>query len=98
MYVPDPADVYPGLCGGREGLPDVLGQPVQRQRGLVRADVQVLAYPLRRLLHLREEHVQITRVANDHEHDQIFGLDCRRQSIPISFWLNRPQQHDRDIV
>ena len=55
MYVPDPADVYPGLCGGREGLPDVLGQPVQRQRGLVRADVQVLAYPLARLLHLKEK-------------------------------------------
>ena len=38
------------------------------------------------------------RVANDHDRDQIFGLDCRQQSIPIKFWLNRPQQHDRDIV
>ena len=41
---------------------------------------------------------QESRAANDHDRDQIFGLDCRQQSIPINFWLNRPQQHDRDIV
>ena len=23
-----------------------------------------------------------------HDRDQIFGLDCRQQSIPIYFWLN----------
>ena len=38
------------------------------------------------------------RVASGHDHDQNFGLACRQQSIPIDFWLNRPQQHDRDIV
>ena len=40
----------------------------------------------------------IFRVANDHDCDLIFGLDCCQQSIPINFWLNRPQQHDRDIL
>ena len=44
-------------------------------------------------------HVQgMSRVANDHDRDQNFGLDCGQQSIPIDFWLNRPQLHDRDIV
>ena len=38
------------------------------------------------------------RVANDHDRDQIYGPDSRQLSIPIDFWLNRPQQHDRDIV
>ena len=37
-------------------------------------------------------------VLNDHDRDLIFGLYCRQQSIPISFWLNRPQQHDHDVV
>ena len=34
----------------------------------------------------------------NYDHDQIFGLDCPQQSIPIYFWLNRPQQHGRDII
>ena len=36
-------------------------------------------------------------VANDHDRDQVFGLDSQQQSIPIDFWLNQPQHHDRDI-
>ena len=28
---------------------------------------------------------EFTRVANDHDRDQIFGLTCRQQSIPINF-------------
>ena len=35
-----------------------------------------------------------SRVANNHDHDQIFGINCLQQSIPIHFWLIRPQQHD----
>ena len=30
---------------------------------------------------------EFTRVANDHARDQIFGLACRQQSLPIKFWL-----------
>ena len=42
---------------------------------------------------------QFTRVANDHDCDQIFEPDCwQQQSIPINFWFNRPHQHDVDIV
>ena len=36
-------------------------------------------------------------IQNDHDCDQICWLDCWQQSIPINFWLNRPQQHDLDI-
>ena len=39
----------------------------------------------------------LSRVANDRDRDQIFGLDCQQQAIPIDFWLNRPQQHEREI-
>ena len=46
------------------------------------------ASPYPRFVETRRE----PRVANDHDRDQIFGLDCRQQSIAIDFWINRPQQ------
>ena len=30
---------------------------------------------------------EFTRVANDHDRDQIFGLAWRQKSLPINFWL-----------
>ena len=40
----------------------------------------------------------ILRVAIDHDRDQIFGLDCQQQLIPIYFWLNQPQELDLEVV
>ena len=40
----------------------------------------------------------ISRVANHHDRDHIFGLYFRKQSIPMDFWLNQTQQHDREFL
>ena len=66
-------------------------------------DVELLTPSVQKQLEEEREKVearlqQVSRVANDHDRDQIVGLDCRQQSIPIDFWLKRPQKHDRDIV
>ena len=46
--------------------------------------VLVLGHLLQAGLDAEREGIS-TRVTNDHDLDQIFGLDCRQQSIPIDF-------------
>ena len=90
--------IYVGGDGFGEKLKDPMVKHL-RGRGLEVEDVGTGKYYEVSAAVARAVQVRISvlfGVANDHDCDLIFGL--LQQSIPIDFWLNRPQQHDRDIV